>query len=64
MVSVCSFIQLVVSLAGCGNGRYLGVNGGVYKTGIDVCQHLVDDAKLKGESLRALKRTVGLIVVI
>ncbi|KAH3713524.1 uncharacterized protein LOC127858938 [Dreissena polymorpha] len=38
----------LVADIGCGNGRYLGVNTGVYKTGIDVCQQLVDDAKLKG----------------
>ncbi|KAJ8256457.1 hypothetical protein COCON_G00186090 [Conger conger] len=38
----------IVADVGCGNGKYLGINGDVFKLGSDVCRPLVDTARGRG----------------
>ncbi|KAJ8368529.1 hypothetical protein SKAU_G00085570 [Synaphobranchus kaupii] len=56
-VQVCDGLRLpyrrgcfdaVLSIAGCGNGKYLDINDDVFKLGCDVCSPLVDTARSRG----------------
>ncbi|KAJ8280136.1 hypothetical protein GJAV_G00050940 [Gymnothorax javanicus] len=38
----------IIADVGCGNGKYLDINGDVYKLGSDVCRPLVDTARSRG----------------
>lgn len=42
----------VLTLAGCGNGKYLHINKEVFKLGCDVCRPLVDFAWSQGHEVQ------------
>uniref|UniRef100_A0A8C7D5R7 Methyltransferase type 11 domain-containing protein n=1 Tax=Oncorhynchus kisutch TaxID=8019 RepID=A0A8C7D5R7_ONCKI len=42
----------IIADVGCGNGKYLHVNGSVFKLGCDVCLPLVDLARSQGHEVQ------------
>ncbi|XP_055752537.1 probable tRNA methyltransferase 9B isoform X1 [Salvelinus fontinalis] len=42
----------IIADVGCGNGKYLHVNGSVFKLGCDVCFPLVDSARSQGHEVQ------------
>lgn len=45
-------VLTVLTLAGCGNGKYLHINKEVFKLGCDVCRPLVDFAWSQGHEVQ------------
>uniref|UniRef100_A0A8C8C511 Methyltransferase type 11 domain-containing protein n=1 Tax=Oncorhynchus tshawytscha TaxID=74940 RepID=A0A8C8C511_ONCTS len=42
----------IIADVGCGNGKYLHVNGSVFKLGCDMCLPLVDSARSQGHEVQ------------
>ncbi|KAF7700337.1 probable tRNA methyltransferase 9B [Silurus meridionalis] len=42
----------IVADVGCGNGKYLHINGNIFKMGCDVCRPLVDSAWSRGHEVQ------------
>lgn len=53
LCSISTLLKIcLLSLAGCGNGKYFHINKEVFKLGCDVCRPLVDFASSQGHEVQ------------
>lgn len=45
-------MSALIPITGCGNGKYLHINGSVFKLGCDICRPLVDSAWSQGHEVQ------------